>query len=365
VAPTLSRRELNRATLARQLLLERAPIGVVEATGRLAGLQAQEPRPPFLGLWTRVEGLPREDVLAALQARTLVRGTLMRGTLHLATAEQYAALRPALQPVLTAGLRALGARATTLDPDAVLPAAAELLAERPRDFEELRTALAERFPKADVRALGFTVRMLAPLVMVPTEDRWGHPRSAAFTPAEAWLGTGLGDGAAEALVRPYLAAFGPASAADLGAWSGLTGTRATLDALREELVVFRDEHGRELFDLPDAPRPGADADAPPRLLPEFDNLVLAHQDRTRVLADAHRGEVVTKNLRVRATYLVDGEVAGTSSMARKGRRAVLTLAPFGRAPAKRVRGALEAEAEALLRFAEPDAATYEVSVASR
>lgn len=362
----LSRRDLNRATLARQLLLAREPMDLVAAAERVGGLQAQEPRPPVLGLWARVAGLAREDVAAALADRRLVRGTLMRGTLHLTGAAQFRVLRPALQPVLTAGLRALGARAAEVDVPAVVAAAAELLAREPLPFDAIRAALGERFPDVDDRALGFTVRMLVPLVMVPTEDRWCFPRNAAFAPADGWLDAAVPtEGDPAAVVRPYLAAFGPASAADVQAWSGLGGMRAVLDGLRDELEVFEDEHGRELFDLPDAPRPGADVPAPPRLLPDFDNLVLAHQDRTRVLPEEHRATVTTKNLRVRATFLVDGAVAGTWAMARKGRRATLTLEPFGRAPARAVRAALVEEAEALLRFAEPDAASWDVSVASR
>lgn len=366
MADAITVRDLNRATLARQLLLERADVGVVEAVERLAGLQAQEPRPPFLGLWTRLDGVAREDVVRAVEGRDLVRGTLMRGTLHLVSARQFRALRPALQPVLDNGLRLLGKRAAALDREALVAAARELLADGPRTFEELRVALAARFPDVDARALGYGVRMLVPLVMVPgAEERWAFPRTSRFAPAEAWLGGALDAPAAAGLVRAYLGAFGPAGAADLQEWSGLGGTAALFDDLRDELVVLRDEDGRELFDLPDAPRPGADADAPPRLLPEFDNLVLAYKDRRRVIADAHRPAVVTKNLRVRATFLLDGVVAGTWSATRKARRAVATLEPFGRAPRKADRDALCAEAERLLRLAEPDAASVDVSVASR
>jgi hypothetical protein len=334
---TLTRRDLNRATLARQLLLERADVGVVEAVERLAGLQAQEPRPPFVGLWSRLAGFAPQDLVAALQDGRLVRATLMRGTLHLASAAHYAAMRPALAPVLADGLRVLGTRAKGLDPKAVLAVARELLAAEPRTFDELRGLLQERFPDVNERALGYCVRMLMPLTMVPSDDRWGFPRVARFTPADVAT-----EGDAAALVRPYLAAFGPAGAADLATWSGLGATAALLDGLRDELAVFADEHGRELFDLPDAPRPGADAPAPPRLLPDFDNLVLAHKDRTRVLADEHRAAVVTKNLRVRATFLVDGEVAGTWKLERDA----VVLEPFGRLRAAD-RRALEDEGDQL------------------
>jgi DNA glycosylase AlkZ-like len=232
--------------------------------------------------------------------------------------------------------------------------------KEPRDFNELRGLLAKEFPKVNERALGYAVRTHLPLVMVPTDDRWAFPSVARFTLAETWLDTKLsGDGAPDELVRRYLAAFGPASAADFQTWSGLKGMKSVFTGLRDELEVFEDEQGRELFDLPKAPRPGDDVPAPPRFLPEFDNLVLAHADRTRLLADEHRGAVVTKNLRVRATFLWDGSVAGTWKVERKRKAATLLLSPFESLP-KRATKALAEEGEALLRFVEEDAESFEV-----
>jgi hypothetical protein len=199
--------------------------------------------------------------------------------------------------------------------------------------------------------------------MVPTGDRWGFPRDAEFAPAEAWLDRPLGDDPDPApLARRYLAAFGPATAADLQTWSGLKGMKDVLGGLRDELVTFQDGR-RELFDLPGAPRPGEDEPAPPRFLPDFDNLLLAHADRSRVIADEHRPLVFTKNLRILATFLVDGVVTGTWSVARKGKAATLTATPFAKLP----RGAkkpLEQEAEQLLALLEPDAATRAVTIAA-
>ena len=152
-------------------------------------------------------------------------------------------------------------------------------------------------------------------------SRWGFPPVADFTLADAWLGEPLAtDDAPEPLVLGYLAAFGPATAADAQTWSGLTGIKPVLERLRPQVRVFRDERGRELFDLPAAPRPDDDVPAPPRFLPEFDNLVLSHADRTRVLADEHRGFVVTKNLRVRATFLWDGFACGTWALSGRSRQ---------------------------------------------
>ena len=360
---TLTARQLNRATLARQLLLARAPIGPAEAIGRLCGLQAQEARPPFTGLWSRLEGFRREQLEAALQAREVVRATLMRATLHLARADDYAAWRPALSPVLERALRALGDRAEGLDPALVLPAARKLLQESPRGFDELRRSLQEQFPGVDERALGFTARMRIPLAMVPTDARFGFPAVADFTLADEWLGRPIAEaGAPEQLVLRYLAAFGPASAADAQTWSGLPGLAPVLDGLRPQLRVFRPETGRrELFDLPDAPRPGGDVPAPARFLPGFDNLVLAHADRSRLLAHEHRGRVVTKNLRVRATFLWDGMVAGIWEVTRARGTATLRATPFEPLP-KRAVAELGAEAEALLHFAEEDAKEVAVEV---
>lgn len=344
-------------------MLSRAPLGPVEAIGRLAGLQAQEPKPPFLGLWSRLEGFRREDLVAALGQRSVVRATLMRATLHLLGAEDYAALRPALASTLERTARnGLKGRDEGLDHALVLPAARELLHERPRGFTELRGLLGEQVPGVNERALGYTVRTHLPLVMVPVAAApWGFPSVADFALAEDWLGRGQPASAEpDALVLRYLAAFGPASPADAQTWSGMQGLAAVFERLRSQLAVFRSEAGRELFDLPDAPRPDPDAPAPARLLPEFDNLVLAHADRARLVADEHRPALVTKNLRVRATFLWDGMVAGTWEVTRTRGVATLAAAPFRPLPARAAKE-LEAEAEALLRFAEDGAKGYAVT----
>jgi hypothetical protein len=263
----------------------------------------------------------------------------------------------ALQPPPSIALRVLGRRAEGLLPEQVIPAAERLLQRSALTFDDIRARLQEQFPDVNNRALGYAVRTLLPLVMVPDEDtRWGFGRAVRFTLAGPWLGAPLAqDGTQQALVRRYLGAFGPASAKDVQSWSGVGGMAAVLDEMRDELEVFTDAGGRrELFDLPGAPRPGAGAAAPPRLLPEFDNLMLAWDDRSRVIADEHRPRVTTKNLRVKATFLVDGRVAGTWTIAAKRRVATLTLTPFAetRIP-KRALTQLEAEAERIVRLVEP------------
>lgn len=345
----LSLRDLNRATLARQLLLERASGSVPEAVGAVGGLQAQEPRPPYLGLWSRLAAFSRAELHASLHSGQVVRATLWRGTLHLVRAGDFAAFRPLLQPMLAA---AAGQRFPDLEAAPVIEEADRLLAERPHTFTELRSRLQERFPGVNDRALGFAVRMLTPLVMAPTEDRWSFPRESAFglPPAE------LRAGSLEGLVERYLAAFGPASVADAQAWSGVKGLKAVMSGM--ELERLKGPGGRELFDLPGAPLPGGEAEAPVRFLPDFDTLILGHADRSRLIAEEFRGEVTTKNLRVRATYLVDGMVAGTWQIRRTTRKATLQLTPF--VPVELA--VLEEEAMGVLAFAEPDAASFALEV---
>ncbi len=363
-ATTLSTRQLNRALLARQMLLSReagTPPGAVE---RLAGLQAQLARPPFVGLWTRLEGFRRGDLLNPLHRREIVRVTAMRGTLHLMTAADYLGLRGTLQPMLSRGMQSiLRERATALDIAVLEKEARAFFGGAPATFDALRDHLKAKFPEGDERAMAYAIRMHLPLVQVPTDAPWGFPAAADFAMAESWLGTKISmePEPAHELVRRYLAAFGPATPGDAQAWSGLQGLREVFETLRPELITCRDERKRELFDLPDAPRPPEDAPAPVRFLPEFDNLVLAHDDRTRVIAGEHRPKVVLKNLQVRATFLADGFVAGTWKIERKKKVAVLILEPFGKLT-KPALAALEKEGDALLRFVEEDAEVREVRV---
>jgi hypothetical protein len=357
----LTTRALGRATLARQMLLAREKTTALDAIERLAGLQAQVPRPPFLGLWTRLARFRAEDLGRLVHDRKAVRATMMRGTLHLVSTRDYLAWRPVLQPMLTAAMAGvLRDRARDLDLDGVARAARACLDERPRTFEELRDVLGRAWPGGDERAMGYAVRTHLPLVQVPTDTRWGWPAAACFAAAESWIGQPVGrDTDAKDLVLRYLAAFGPASVADAQAWSGLRALAGTFEALRPKLRVFRDDRGRELFDLPKAPRPDADTPAPVRLLPEYDNLLLAHADRRRVIADEHRPKVVTANLRILATFLVDGLVAGTWRIERARASATLVLEPLGPV-ARAARPQVEEEAAALLAFAESDAAARKV-----
>ncbi|XYH99343.1 winged helix DNA-binding domain-containing protein [Sorangium sp. So ce1128] len=359
---TLTRRELNRATLARQMLISRERTTAVQGIERLIALQAQLARPPFIGLWSRLAGFRRGELVQLALRREVVRAPFLRGTLHLVSAKDYLDLYPAIAPVLHAAMRSvLRARAEDLDVSRLVAEARAYFDEEPRTMDELRDHLAALHPEGDVRAMAFAVRTHLPVVQVPSETPWGYPGTADFAPAASWLGKPLRETVEpHALALRYLASFGPATATDVQTWSGLTGIKGVLHSLREQLCTFRDERGRELFDLPDAPRPPADTAAPPRFLPDYDNLLLAHDDRTRVIADEHRARIVlSANLRILPTFLVDGLAAGTWGVERKKATATLVIEPF-EALSREAREQLAEEGEALLRFLEEDAGAFDV-----
>ncbi len=342
------------------MLLTREKTTAVRAVERLAGMQAQVPRPPFVGLWTRLLGFRRDELREALRKRRIVRVTAMRGTLHLMATADYVSFRGTLQPMLTRGRAAIVGSELPFAPAALDRMAREFFGKSPATFDVLRKHLKSTYPKHNDRHIAYAIRNHVPLVQVPTDAPWSFPAAAEFMLAEHWLGTAVRSVPTPpaGLVRRYLAAFGPATPGDAQAWSGLVGMRAVFEGLRSTLVTFRDERKRELFDLPDAPRPSEDTAAPVRYVPEFDNLVLAHQDRSRVLADEHRQRVTTPNLLVRGTFLVDGFVAGIWTTERKKNAATLSLEPFVKL-SKKVLGELEEEGDALLAFVEEDASRRE------
>jgi len=365
----LTLRQLNRATLARQFLLTREKLAPRVIVERLVALQAQWPRPPFLTLWARSEGFERRALTELLLRRQLVRATFLRGTLHVLTSKDFVALRPTLEPMLSAGMRAiLKARAASFDLEALLARARRLLGGQALTFEALRERFLKDDPKVDERAMGYAVRMQLPLVMVPEPDcDWSFPTQSRFTLASEWLGAAWPTGAAArtpaatgALVLRYLAGYGPASVADAQAWSGLRGLRPTFEALRPRLLSFEDEHGRELFDLEDAPRPEPDTAAPVRFLPDFDDAIVTRADE-RLVARAHRPKVFLSALRVAPTVLVDGFVAATWKLTRTSRKATLAVEPFKPFAAK-VRAQVLAEGERLLQFAEPEAQNTDIAL---
>jgi DNA glycosylase AlkZ-like len=359
----LTLRELNRATLARQMLLDRENASALEAVERLAGLQAQVTSPPYVGLWTRLKDFRREELTRLVQERRVVRATLMRATLHLMTAVDYLLLRPALQPALTRSMNSIaGKRLDGLDVDRIVGAAREFFEEEPCPFADLRPLLSELEPDRDQSALAYAVRTQLPLVQVPSGGVWGYSGKAPFTTPERWLGRPFsGSEDPRALVRRYLAAFGPATVRDVQAWSGRTQLRQSLEEIKAELRTFRDEGGNELLDLPGAPLPSGDTPAPPRFVPDYDNLVLSHADRGRVISEEHRKKVFLSAARVRATFLIDGFVRGAWKIEKTSKAATLLIEPF--APlSKGDRDILGDEGERLVRFvAEPQGAeSFEV-----
>ncbi|GAA2716202.1 winged helix DNA-binding domain-containing protein [Actinoplanes palleronii] len=338
----LDRRALNRATLARQFLLQRTGTPVLDTVAHLVGLQAQEPGEPFIGLWSRVEGFAPAELSRLLEDRAAVRMHLMRRTVHLVTADDAVAWRPRHQSLLRQ--KAVGVYRTDLaavDLDELTARAQELMADgQPRSLGEVGRALAEHWPATRPRVLGeVAVAALVPSVQLPPRGTWRSSAGARYLPLSTWL-TGsapppppapapgrqpavrskadqsaapskadqLDPGDAE-LVRRYLRAFGPAASADLRAWCGLAGLPKAVAALRDELVTFRDDRGRMLLDLPDAPRPDPETPAPVRFLPAFDNAILGYHDRTRIIDDEHRNLSVA-GIRV---VLIDGRVAATWS----------------------------------------------------
>ncbi|SDJ72036.1 winged helix DNA-binding domain-containing protein [Variovorax sp. OV700] len=330
----LSQRALNRATLARQMLLERRKATVTQAIEKLAGLQAQAPNPPYIGLWSRLEGFRREQLTEALKKRRVVRMSTMRATLHLMAASDALAWRPLLEPVHQRGLAGEHARALEgIDRAAVVKAGWALLREGALTGSELGQALAARWKDRQPASLAALIRNSVPLVHLPPAGNWNSHQSAQLQPIGQWLGESAAGAAAatqDDLLLRYLAAFGPATLADAGAWSGLTGWKAVAERLRPQLRTFTGEQGQELFDLPRAPRPGPDAFAPPRLVAEWDNLLLSHADRSRVMSEAHRSRVFTVNGIVRGTVLLDGIVAGTWKIERAKNAATVVLEPFAR-----------------------------------
>jgi hypothetical protein len=360
----LTLRELNRATLARQMLLERQTLPVPAAMERLAGLQAQLPMPPYVGLWTRLQDFRRRDLGQPIQDRTVVRATLMRATLHLFTAEDYVRFRTTLAPMLDhASGSTARRRRTQFSVEKLLDAATRHIAEKPRTFAEVTKMVKEFAPGEDFGVMRYTVRTHLPLVQVPVNRTWGYSNKPEFTLAERWIGrpTSQEDNLKE-LVRRYLAAFGPASATDMQTWSGLQKLKDTFEELRPELQVYRDERGRELFDLPGTDLPAGDSPAPARFLPEYDNLLLSHRDRTRVLANEYRPRVFLPGLRVRATILIDGFVRGAWKIEKTKNLAALVIEPFEKL-SKQDRVVLTGEAESLIRFIEQDAKSFEVRFA--
>lgn len=346
----LSARQLNRALLARQFLLERTEKTPLEVVEHLVGMQSQVPLSPYVGLWSRISHFQPADLATTLESRETVRLVLMRATIHLVSARDALLLRPLVKPVLdrTNFTGHNGKQIEGIDPAELAQLGRELLEEHPRTREDLGKMLKERWPGHQATALAYAVQLLVPLAQIPPRGIWGlAPGRGAHATLNTWLGAeSLPEPSITEVVSRYLRAFGPASTQDVQTWSGLTRLAEVVERL--PLRTFSDENGKTLYDHEDSPRPDEDTPAPPRFLPEFDNIALSHADRTRIISAGFNGSST------RGSFTVDGFVAGTWKIEKRKQAATLLIAPYQRLP-QRDSAAVEAEGRLLLEFAAPDA----------
>ena len=357
----LDRRMLNRTLLARQLLLERARMPVLDAIEHLVGMQAQVPGDPYVGLWSRLEAFDPGELGCLMLDRAAVRMTLMRTTLHLVSASDALALRPALQEMIERRFATgmpFGRNVAYVDREELLNAGEELLEQEPRAVSDLGKLLAERFPGHDATSLGYAVAVQLPVVQVTPRGVWGKTMRPKVASLAAWLGRPVPEARPpdDAILR-YLRAFGPATAADITTWSGLAGIRPAMERARAQLRTYRDESGRELFDVSDGVFADPGAPAPPRLLPQFDNVLLSHKDRTRITG----GRSFGTDFAWKGNVLVDGFVGGAWRLRTERKNAVLTL-ELDPMPKRSLRAEVTAEAERLLGFLAADAGARELRV---
>ncbi|HLY30422.1 MAG TPA: winged helix DNA-binding domain-containing protein [Ktedonobacterales bacterium] len=363
----LSQRALNRALLARQHLLQRTHATAEEMIEHLVGMQAQAPLAPYVGLWTRLDGFHANELAEMISERRAVRISLMRATIHLVTADDCLALRPAVQPVSERGLMTgspFGRNLAGVDIAELLAYGRALVEERPRSRAELGPLLAARWPDRDATSLVYAVSYLTSLVHVPPRGVWGARGPVALTTAESWLGKSFESGLSlDELVMRYLGAFGPATVGDAQTWSGLTRLGEVFERLRPRLLSFRNERGAEVFDLPDAPRPDAETPAPPRFLPEYDNILLSHAERTRINPDKRYVPLLPGNGGTSGTVLLDGLYRGNWKIARSRNAATLLITPF-MSFSTQDRDALAEEGARLLTFAAAEADTTDIQFAA-
>jgi hypothetical protein len=366
--PLLSQRALNRALLARQFLLHRVTLPAEQVIEHLVGMQAQNPLDPYVALWSRLEAFDPDELARLILERRAVRAVaMMRTTIHLLTARDWLALRPVLQVVQERGFASgspFGRNLAGVDVSEVVAAGRALLDERPRAAAELAKLLKERWPDRDASSLSYAVRYLLPLVQIPPRGIWGRSGPPVLATAETWLGRPVGtETAPDEVILRYLAAFGPATIMDIQAWCWLTRLGPVVERLRNELRTFRDEHGRELFDVPDGPLPDPDTPAPPRFLPQYDNLLLSHKDRSRVFGESAawpvRADQITQVF-AGGSILVDGFLHAGWRIQRDGDRVTLLVKPL-RPSTKSERAAVADEGDRLLEFSAADATIRDVS----
>lgn len=359
-APVLSRRALNRTLLGRQLLLERVDRPATAVIEHLVGMQAQEPIDPYVALWTRIEAFDPQELSALIEERRAVRGSTLRTTLHLMTARDFLALRPVLQDVLERAWRSspFAKDLVGVDLAELLAAGRKFVEAEPITTAQLAKLLAERWPDRVPNSLAYASRFLLPIVQVPPRGLWGKKAGPKATTAQVWLGQELAtETAADEAILRYLAAFGPATVADMRIWSWLTGLREVVDRLRPRLRTYRDEAGRELFDVEDGLFVDPDVPAPVRFLPQYDNIFLSHDDRSRILIE----RMTVPGLIWRGGVMVDGFISGAWRIRREKRVATMTIELVTKVtPAQRLE--IEEEATRLFAFLHADAETRDIQI---
>src|SRR4051794_13857290 len=357
-------RERGRALLARQHLLKRTRLAPIRAVEHLVGMQAQTPRSPYTALWSRLVDFDPMVLSRALQQRHLVRIALMRSTIHLVSADDALALRPLILPIVMKELTAPTWRHQLEGVDHKLLAeqARAILEREPCTPKLLGEHLRETYPDHPSAALAHAARSLLPLVQVPPRGLWDASGATTVTTAEHWLGRPVStDSTWDAIVLRYLKAFGPATAGDAVAWAKVPGMAEVVERLRPQLKVLHDERGRELFDLPRAPRPSASTPAPPRFLPDYDNVLLSHVDRSHLISDECRKAIWSSNGVLPGTVLVDGSVAASWSLDRDGDHATLRIRQLSDIP-RGEHPAIREEGLGLLRLLAADVSRHEVRV---
>ncbi|WP_112274363.1 winged helix DNA-binding domain-containing protein [Lentzea terrae] len=372
----LSARELNRALLSRQHLLRRCDEQELDVVSGLVGLHAQIPVGPYMALWSRLRRYDPLRLSRLIESRELVRTALMRSTIHLVTPDDCMTLRPLVQQVLDRDLFTNSAHAATvrdLDLDAVVRHGLELLDVQPRTPSELGKAMHERWPDAKPESLAYAVRNLAPLVQIPPRGTWGGAGRTVHASASTWLDRSVDSNPSiERLIRRYLAAFGPASVADVQAWCGLTKLGEVVERMRPELRVYLDSAGKELFDVPEGVVPDSGVAAPPRYLPEFDNVFLSHANRERIIPDGlsfaewtrkHGLMMTVRGGVLRGNLLIGGLLQGIWRVDKAGKACTLIVEPFVRVSKKDL-DVLEREGNALLGFAFPQGEKFDVQVSA-
>jgi hypothetical protein len=363
--PVLTTRALNRATLARQMLLERSDMPIAQAAEFLGGLQAQQSNDPYIGLWSRLNGFRQQDLTALIVDRTLNRATTMRGTLHLHTADDLFGFRALVQPFLSAQwksnfLKRFGGE----DKKAVIRAGIRLLNKGPMTAGALNKKLKEKFPSAEPIALSALLAVTETLVQIPPTRIWGTGSAPILTRVENWLPPPHQRPLSrEDLVRRYLRAFGPASVADMATWCRLTKLGAEFKKIASELIVFQDEAGRTLYDVPDAPRPHEETPAPVRFLPLYDNVYLGYDDRRRMLSE-ETVHLMSMFQSFKPAVLIDGTINAGWTVSSKKDRATLEIELY-RTMSKRELKELEQEGQRFIRFLEPEAGRRDVAFTSK